>query len=145
MKKRFWIISLAAVFIFSSMLIGCVEKKSATSGKTLVYGRGADSKLLDPIQVTDGESFKPTDQIFDTLVEYDKKTTEVVPGLAESWETSEDGLTWTFKLRKNIQFHDGTPFNAEAWYITLNAGWTPITPNIKAGNFRITDICLADL
>lgn len=135
MKKRFWIISLAAVFIFSSMLIGCVEKKSATSGKTLVYGRGADSKLLDPIQVTDGESFKPTDQIFDTLVEYDKKTTEVVPGLAESWETSEDGLTWTFKLRKNIQFHDGTPFNAEAVVYNFERWMDPNHPEHKGGEF----------
>jgi peptide/nickel transport system substrate-binding protein len=38
----------------------------------------------------------------------------VIPGLAESWRTTADGLTWTFTLRRNITFHDGTPFNAEA-------------------------------
>ncbi len=73
MKKRFWIVSVMAIFLFSTILAGCVEKDSAKSGKTLIYGRGADAKLLDPIQVTDGESFEPTDQIFDNLVEYDQK------------------------------------------------------------------------
>ena len=38
----------------------------------------------------------------------------MVPGLAEKWEQSKDGLTWTFFLRKGVKFHDGTPFNAEA-------------------------------
>lgn len=135
MKKRFWIVSVMAIFLFSTILAGCVEKDSAKSGKTLIYGRGADAKLLDPIQVTDGESFKPTDQIFDNLVEYDQKTTEVVPGLAESWETSEDGLTWTFHLRKGVQFHDGTPFNAEAVVYNFQRWMDPEHPEHKGGEF----------
>lgn len=51
--------------------------------------------------------------IFDRLVEsYDGKT--LVPGLAESWTISKDGLVYTFKLRQGVKFHDGTPFNADA-------------------------------
>jgi peptide/nickel transport system substrate-binding protein len=42
------------------------------------------------------------------------------PGLAESWEVSEDGLTWTFHIREGVTFHDGTPFDAEAAAWTLN-------------------------
>ena len=38
----------------------------------------------------------------------------VVPGLAESWEISDDGLTYTFSLRSGVTFHDGTPLTAEA-------------------------------
>lgn len=77
-------------------------------------GRGGDSVALDPSIVTDGESLKITQQIFDTLLGYKPGTTEVEGELAESWEVSTDGLKYVFNLRPNIKFHDGTEFNAEA-------------------------------
>jgi peptide/nickel transport system substrate-binding protein len=91
--------------------------KSADSGKkqdTLIVARGGDAAALDPAIVTDGESLKVTHQIFDTLLEYKDGTTEVQPGLADSWEISKDGLKYTFKLHKDVKFHDGTDFNADA-------------------------------
>jgi peptide/nickel transport system substrate-binding protein len=45
---------------------------------------------------------------------YRDREMNIVPGLATSWSVAEDGVTWTFKLRENVTFHDGTPFNAEA-------------------------------
>lgn len=83
-------------------------------GGTLVYGRGADSVGLDPAVVTDGESFRVTRNIYESLLEYKRENTEVIPGLAERWETAPDGLTWKFSLRRNVRFHDGSPLNAEA-------------------------------
>ena len=44
----------------------------------------------------------------------DGQGTTVAPSLAEKWESSEDGLTYTFQLRKDVKFHDGTDFNADA-------------------------------
>lgn len=57
---------------------------------------------------------------YDTLIEWDINETGFRPGLAESWEVSDDGLTWTFHLREGITFHDGTPFDAETAAWTLN-------------------------
>ncbi|WP_188942633.1 ABC transporter substrate-binding protein [Virgibacillus salexigens] len=88
--------------------------EEASGEKTLIFGRGADSIQLDPSKVTDGESIYVTNQIYDTLVRYQEESTEVKPALATEWETSEDGLTWTFQLRDDIKFHDGTDFNAES-------------------------------
>jgi ABC-type transport system substrate-binding protein len=51
--------------------------------------------------------------LYDQLVRFDETLT-IQPELAESWAVSEDGLTWTLDLREGVQFHDGTPFNAEA-------------------------------
>lgn len=87
---------------------------AAEYGGTFIFGRGGDSVGLDPIQVTDGESFKVTQQIYDTVVAFKPGTTEVIPGLAKEWDISEDGKTVTFYLREGVKFHDGNPVNAEA-------------------------------
>src|SRR6185369_8074721 len=58
--------------------------------------------------------------LLDTLVTYDMEQAEIVPALAERWEHSPDGLTWTFHLRKGVLFHDGTPCNAAAVKTSLD-------------------------
>ncbi|MDE0685508.1 MAG: ABC transporter substrate-binding protein, partial [Candidatus Poribacteria bacterium] len=89
-------------------------------GGTLIFGRGGDSVGLDPALEEDGESFKVCDNIYDTLIEYKDGSAEIEPGLAASWESSEDGLIWTFHIRRGVTFHDGTPINAEAVLYSLN-------------------------
>ena len=92
---------------------------SSVSGNILIFGRGGDSIHLDPIQPLDGESAKVCDVIYDTLVQFKDDTTEIEPALAEAWESSTDGLIWTFYLRQGVEFHDGTPFNAGAVIFSL--------------------------
>ena len=89
------------------------------SDNILIFGRGGDSITLDPANIEDGESAKVCDMIYDTLVQYRENTTDLEPALAESWTRSADGLTWTFHLRQGVQFHDGTPFNADAVVFSL--------------------------
>ncbi|MFO7685606.1 MAG: ABC transporter substrate-binding protein [Desulfobacterales bacterium] len=83
-------------------------------GGTLVFGRGGDSVGLDPAYETDGNSFMICDNVYEALVFYKDESTALEPGLAESWDISPDGLTYTFHLRKGVKFHDQTPFNADA-------------------------------
>ena len=87
---------------------------AAPAEKVLVFGRGGDSVGLDPAYETDGNSFMVCDNIFEALVFYADESTALEPGLAESWDISEDGKTYTFHLREGIKFHDGTDFNANA-------------------------------
>lgn len=86
----------------------------SNTGKRLIIGRANDSISLDPANTTEMDSFKVTVNIFDTLVKYEKEGSKIIPGLAESWKSSEDGLTWVFKLRQGVLFHDGTAFDANA-------------------------------
>jgi len=91
-----------------------VDAEDSGSGGTLVFGRGGDSTSLDPSRTTEGETFKVTKNIFETLLTFEDEGTAVEPGLAKDWDTSEDGLTYTFELEEGITFHDGTDFNADA-------------------------------
>jgi peptide/nickel transport system substrate-binding protein len=88
-------------------------------GGTLIFGRGGDSVGLDPAYETDGNSFMICDNVLEALVEYKDESTALDPGLAESWTIAPDGKTYTFKLRKGVKFHDGTPFNANAVVFSL--------------------------
>ncbi|WP_411349293.1 ABC transporter substrate-binding protein [Paenibacillus sp. WLX2291] len=127
--KKSWALVLTLVLSFVLILAGCSGggngsstepaasdngSETASSGGTLIVGRGGDSAALDPAIVTDGESLKIAQQVFDPLLAYKTGTTEVEPALAESWEISDDALTYTFKLRQGVKFHDGTDFNAAA-------------------------------
>jgi peptide/nickel transport system substrate-binding protein len=96
-----------------SLLPGC-HRLATHDQTTLVFARGADSQKLDPADVDDGESIKVLNNICEGLVRFKAGTAEIEPCLADSWTISPDGLTYTFKLRKNVQFHDGTPLDARA-------------------------------
>lgn len=102
--------------LFLLLLSACTQKQSSTTptDKPLVFARPGDSVGLDPARHTDGESLSITVNIFETLVGFETGTTKLEPRLAEHWEISPDGLTYTFHLRKHVTFHDGTPFNADA-------------------------------
>jgi peptide/nickel transport system substrate-binding protein len=80
----------------------------------LVVGQIAEPKSLDPHAVTAVNDFRILMNVYDGLVRYKDGTLEVEPALAKSWAISDDGLTYTFELQEGINFHDGTPLNAEA-------------------------------
>ena len=93
---------------------------TATSGDTLIYAGASDPTYLDPALVSDGESFRITKQIFESLVDFIPGTTKITPALARSWSVAKDGRTYTFNLRTGVKFHDGTPFNAAAVCANFN-------------------------
>ncbi|SEE23206.1 peptide/nickel transport system substrate-binding protein [Rhizobiales bacterium GAS191] len=87
----------------------------ARADTTLVIGMAADPTGFDPEAVLNNTSGFVMATIYDSLIRYKSGTTEVAPGLAETWNVSADGLTYTFHLRKGVTFQDGTPFNAKTY------------------------------
>ncbi len=91
------------------------EQASAPqSGGELRFGQNNEPDSLDPARTAQASAFTIMMALYDTLIWFDPVTLTFMPGLAESWESSEDGLVHTFTLRQEVTFHDGTPFNAEA-------------------------------
>ena len=82
------------------------------SGGTLIIGRQEDTESLDPQNTTTISSVEVIYQLYDTLVVLDYDMS-LKPGLAESWDISEDGTVYTFKLREGVTFHSGDKLTAE--------------------------------
>jgi peptide/nickel transport system substrate-binding protein len=115
--RRLAVIGVAAAVALSLSACAQSQRGSNGSGKvggTMVFGVAGAPKNFDPIFNDDGESFRPIRQMYETLVAYKPGTADLAPGLAQSWESTPDGKTWTFHLRQGVKFHDGTPFNAAA-------------------------------
>lgn len=73
---------------------------------TLVYCSEGSPEGFNPSLYTSGTTFDASSRtLFNKLVEFERGSTKIVAGLAESWEASEDGLSYTFKLRKGVKFH----------------------------------------
>jgi peptide/nickel transport system substrate-binding protein len=114
-------LTIAAVWV----LIAAGTAGGASKAGTLVFAGASDPTYLDPALVSDGESFRVTEQMFEGLVKLKPGTTTIVPSLATSWNLK-GGKVWTFNLRKGVKFHDGTPWNAAAACANFNRwyNWT---------------------
>lgn len=87
---------------------------------TLIIGMNDDTASLDPAKAWEISSGGMLLQVYDQLVEFDSDNlTKPLPQLAESWESSADGKTWTFHLRKGVTFANGNPVNADAVVFSL--------------------------
>lgn len=91
----------------------------------LTYAMAEPLNTLEPAEANNMSEAKVLSNIFEGLVRYRPGSSDVEPCLATHWETSKDGCNWTFHLRKNINFHDGTPFNAEAVKINVERQLPP--------------------
>ena len=111
----------------------------------ITYAQGADPRGLDPALIDDGESSKPICQMYEGLLKYGDNNTEVEPCLAESWEVSEDGLTYSFKLRQGVKFHDGTDFNAEAVKYNVDRQTVNKTEDMLYADFVFGDVAACNV
>ncbi len=123
------------IFILSS-LIGL----SAHAEKTFVYCSEASPSTFNPQMADDGPTFNASSQmLYNRLVEFEPAGTKVIPGLAEKWEISKDGRTYTFQLRKGVEFHTTAKFtptrtvNADDVVFSFNRALDKANPYNKVG------------
>ncbi len=118
------------------------EKPAA--GDTFVQASIGDITGLIPNITTDGASHEVGGLIYDGLLRQDKDY-NWEPQMAESWQFSKDCLTLTFKLRKNVKWHDGKPFTADDVLFTYKTMMDPKTPTAYRNDFEpIKDVQVLD-
>ena len=140
--RRRLLAGVAGGAAISLALSGCAQSQrdsdadttdsAAPSGdvnSTFIFAASSDPSGLDPAFASDGETFRVSRQIFEGLVGVEPGTADPAPLLATTWESNEEGTSYTFELQEGVTFHDGTEFNAEAvcanfdrWY-----NWTGLT------------------
>src|SRR5437867_9736097 len=115
---------------------GAASAATSATNKTFVYGftqnpvGGCDGTQALVLATTGNCPLL----VQEALIRYDDKTKSIVPGLATSWTF--DGLSATFKLRQNVKFHDGTPFNADAVVFNYRRLWdTTFSENQRGAKF----------
>ncbi len=107
----------------------------------LIYGSALEPTGLDPALVTDSDSANINYNVYESLLRSKPDSTDYEPCLAQSWTISEDGKTYTFKLREGVKFHDGAPFNAEAVKINIERQLPANrTPNMAYARLIFDDI-----
>ncbi|MFN7151941.1 MAG: ABC transporter substrate-binding protein [Microthrixaceae bacterium] len=89
-----------------------MDGAEGVDGDILIAAIGGEPDQLDPQRTSSYFAFEVLENVFDTLVAPDENL-EMQPALAESWEVSDDQLTWTFDVRDDVTFHDGSEFTSE--------------------------------
>ena len=105
-----------ALFLAAALVVGACASDGGGGSKdqTLVLATSGSPALLDGAQIRDPEAARVVSQLFEPLLRFEPGGIDLKPGLARSWQSSPDGLSWTFQLQRDVRFHDGTAFDAEA-------------------------------
>lgn len=104
-------------------------------GGTIIVGLQAEPTTLDAPQLSDYNTARAAMGMYDSLTRFKDESTEIEPGLAESWDISDDGLVYTLHLRQGVKFHDGADFNAEAVKFNIERQIVADHPAAESGEF----------
>lgn len=134
------VIGLTAVA--AVVLAGCSPSTngsgSGAEGGTLVVGVTTDVDTLLPWAATQFQAINVLQNTYGTLTEFDEEL-NVVPGLAESWDVGDDGLSLVFHLREGVTFSDGSTFDAEDVVASYETIRDPESASVSATNFAAVE------
>lgn len=139
-----FIATAAAAWLLTALLPHTVHAQAQSKGRDIAIGLQAAISSMDPHYHNVGPNNGMLRHVFEPLIRNDENQKNI-PGLALSWKATDD-LTWEFKLRKNVRWHDGSPFTAEDVAFTIKrAPNVPNSPSSFATFTRsIVDVKIVD-
>ena len=122
--RKLLLIILSLVVIVS--IVSCGGGKSGNAGDkgTVSFNIEVEPTSLDPQLLTDEAGLNVAQFLYESLVRLNEKG-EIVPAGAEKWNISEDGLKWTFHIRKDMKWSNGDPVTAKDYYNGVKRGLDP--------------------
>ena len=140
--------------LLAAAAMGLIALSATAQAKTLVYCAEGSPENFNPMINTTGTTFNANRPIYSRLVDFKPGTTEVVPALAEKWDVSPDGLTFTFHLRHNAKwqsnkvFKPTRGFNADDVIFSFERQWKDSNPyhKVSGGGYDyFSDMGMPDL
>ncbi len=115
MRKIAVVVVLMALISALTGAASAGAQSESGEDEKLVFRIGSSNDIdgFNPFKIVEIPSYEVMGLTYDLLVDFSPKDSSPAPGLAESWETSDDGLTWTFHLNKDAMWHDGKPVTSE--------------------------------
>jgi len=135
MKKLLFSTALLAASSLAGFAQDYTPDPNARHGGAITITYKDDVATLDPAIGYDWQNWSMIKSLFDGLMDYVPGTTELRPGLAESFDVSEDGTVFTFKLRDGVKFHNGREMTAEDVKYSFDRVTNPVTQSPGAGFF----------
>ncbi len=135
--KKYLVSTVAAAALALGLSAASAQEvdPNAKPGGDIVITYKDDVATLDPAIGYDWQNWSMIKSLFDGLMDYKPGTTELVPDLAESYEISPDGQTFTFKLRPGVKFHNGREMTAEDVKYSIDRVVNPVTQSPGQGFF----------
>jgi dipeptide transport system substrate-binding protein len=121
----------------AAVLCAALALMGSATAKTLVFCSEGSPENFYPGINTTGTSFDANSQIYSRIVDFERGTTKVIPGLAEKWDISPDGKVYTFYLRKGVKWHENKNFkptrdmNADDIIFAFERQWKESNPYFK--------------
>src|SRR4051794_19873648 len=134
--KRF-LPGMTVLALLGLALVFAGPAQALTRGGKMIYARNADSLFLDPVLLERNVDIWVLSNLYDTLLEPSADGKTIVPGLANGYEVSPDGLTFTLKLRPGVKFSDGSPITVGDVKWSLDRARNP---NNGAWNFTLESL-----
>ena len=131
MWRRFAVAAAASALTLAAATAQAEPKQ----GGEMVVTYKDDISTFDPAIGYDWQNWSMIKSLFDGLMDYKPGTTELIPDLAESYTISEDGLVYTFKLRKGVKFHNGRELLASDIKYSIERAVNPETQSPGQGFF----------
>lgn len=130
--KRFRFVGLGLAVLLFAMTAAQAQAPAPQRGGTIRVGITQEILNLDPHVATAFSSFQVLDLVYESLLRLNPRTLQLEPNLAQSWSVSPNGLEYTFTLRRDVTFHDGSALDASDVKATIDRILDPATRSPQA-------------
>ncbi|WP_460777868.1 ABC transporter substrate-binding protein [Nocardiopsis nanhaiensis] len=133
-RKPLGLVAVAASLTLVATACAESDREGGEDGdQPFVFAAASDITALDPWLASDGETFRYSRQVFEPLLDHESGGSDIVGGLAEDWDQSDDGTVWTFHLQEDVTFHDGDELTAEVVCANFDR-WNNLTGGYQSSN-----------